>query len=199
MEIAPGRIEWLKKQQTTPAKLRNCAFHEASHVVVAACEHVRVTKVTIEWEFGGDAPDAIHSCGRTSFDESSVDHLDYLERILKAARTALAGGIGEQLACGREPRMLRYIGTDLAVIKTAEQCLTFEYSEEARRAWLRLQWLIARDTLHKHWDFVKAIAEALLERETLTGEETHEILTANGFYGARAVAPTLPSASPAPR
>jgi hypothetical protein len=165
------RIERLRRAKGKP-DLRRCAFHEASHVVIALCEGIRVTSATIKFEFGGFGLDAIDSYGRTSFDLSDCDHLDYTERLQKLARTVLAGRIGEQIANGKEPRMLRYIGSDLAEIEYAEMFLLNPVlSEETRAAWRKLQWLMVRDSLRLKWKDVQSIAAALLRQETLTSDE----------------------------
>jgi hypothetical protein len=119
------------------------AFHEAAHAVVALALGGRVRIVEI-----GSRPHAI-CLHRTAADK---------------AITALAGDLAEQRSCPWSPWNAN---VDFEVACDAAEHLAPAASLEALKGFLDK----AKALLEAHWPEVEAIANALLERGKLTGEE----------------------------
>jgi len=168
---------FLKRRLCAPESRRSAAYHKASHVVTLRAHCVKVVEVSIQFKVGGFDPDVIESLGRTA---RVVDYfVGEIKRAEAETRNGLAGLIGEQIARGVRPamRLKSYIGTDREAIDLGlNACMWPFRCEETRAAWLRLQWLIARDMLTACWSDVEKIAAALLARERLTGEEIDQLL-----------------------
>ncbi len=166
----PERIE-KSRRLMTPAMKRVTAYHEAGHAVICRRERVPVTRLTIR-------PDG-YALGGCTFDHPDMDCHG---RIRQQVRIAMAGQIAERLSRAEWPkRMPDYskpgYGSDLKLIergKLLPECIF--RSDDANTAWRRWQWTCVRDVLHEFWPQVVAVAEALLERETLSGDEVSAII-----------------------
>jgi ATP-dependent Zn protease len=170
-------IERLKRRAMRPETRRNTAYHEAGHALIARQEKRDLAEVSIAFKFQ-PALDW-DSGGRVSYGEWREEQgLDYVDKAVRETRIAMAGTIAEQIARNKRPIRLRYFGTDLQAIESVRQrCVHPLFcSEESYDAWLRWQWLYVRDMLYFFWPAVEIVAEALLERETITGDECEEIV-----------------------
>src|SRR5262249_51822530 len=95
----------------------------------------------------------------------------------KVARIALAGRIAEMRSENKRASTAGYIGSDLRNTQAAWQFgFPGVMSEEAQQAWLKAQWVQARDLVVLQWRDIELIAAALLERETLSGADVDALL-----------------------
>jgi cell division protease FtsH len=196
------------------------AVHEAGHALagVLCCPEDGLHKVTIQPR--GQA------MGVAFFSPAADQHLHsrrYLEsQILKG----LAGRAAEELVFGPElvtsgaksdlqhttriaREMVYHLGMGRSTGLIAHDAHTAPFSGESHAAMDRdvkeiVEGLYVRvkGVLQDNRDALEALARALLERETLTGEETIAVFEANGVTVAK-IAPTRPAAAersgPGPR
>jgi hypothetical protein len=164
---------------------RRHAYHEAGHAVVAWREAIRVIELTIRPDPKRLASSDYGSAGaiKISLDRSDYPDLDYNDIHEKNARIAMAGKISEQIGRGKLPIMLRYRWTDLESIQNTVSILfpSRASGEDTIAAWFKFQWLTTRDHLKQDWSKVEAVADALVDKETLTGAEVTDIIRRTGF------------------
>jgi ATP-dependent Zn protease len=152
---------------------RLTAHHEAGHAVMAELCGEHVTAVEI---VGDD--DRSGSVRSLRFPPDPVDVVDpnlptaHIERRLLCL---LAGPVAEEMAGGRDDWAERGgVELDEAVrlaLKVVHDChRVLPYLEEART---HVETLLAQ-----HWDAVERVAEALVERGSLGGDEVRRVLEA---------------------
>lgn len=153
------------RRMTTPENKRITAYHEAGHAIMCSVEGVAVTKITIEIRHFAAPPWFWFGCCTSDptpdFDPDTV--------IKKRVRISMAGEIAERILQGGPLEMMFDYCEDLEGIERGSVL------PEWSNAWKTQQWAKVRDDLREHWPLVVLLAEALLERETLTGDEVARI------------------------
>lgn len=148
------------------------AHHEAGHACIAEALGIRVTTASIVRVPGQHR--GIVKYGAAEEVESIVISF---AGVLAAARSAgrpvrwSRGGRGRRSAAVQD-----YGGSDdlAKAATTAELDLVWNDAAE-RRAYLRWLWQRARVLVERHWPMIEAVAAALVERRTLTGEEVRGV------------------------
>lgn len=178
-----------------PKATTGTAYHEAGHAVVRALLGLSVRKVTVkptEDTLGhvAGAPLPQWLCRVVEVDDP-WDHAWALRKILNEITSMYAGALAERL---KTRRALNVDGAyydhrqiaDFAITVTPE---SHPKEMQALCAWLELR---ASRLLREHWKAVEAVAQALLEKRTLTG---NQVLTAiaeadPSAIGSRPLSPT---------
>jgi ATP-dependent Zn protease len=153
------------KTRRTRKSLESTAYHEAGHAVIAVAEHILVKHVTIRP--GGDAWGHI---SRRNLIENDEDRLQrYLPREI---RVMLAGLAAEWRFTGRN----NFRGAS-ADFNAAVDLAIRVYRPKTAGHYLKFMTSLMKDVVSvpANWCRITAVAEALLERETLTGREVREL------------------------
>jgi ATP-dependent Zn protease len=153
-------------------RLQATAHHEAGHAVAAWRKGLRFKHVTIEPNAeAGSLGHLLHSSAKWFNPE--IDQSD--RAILHAERhiiTAFAGQIAEAKFLGRRVRYGMKRDNEGAVDLGIRMC----GSSEVREAYLRYCFLASRNLVDANWKAIEAVAEALLERRTLSQEDVIEVI-----------------------
>lgn len=158
--------------------LISTAYHEAGHAVAAYFENIKVKQATIVPDddfFGMVTHQQIQKHIRDALEFGSITPT-------KRARTesfiivSLAGSIAEQKHRGRS----NYVGSAQDRHDAVELVSRLSGSEEEANAYLKWLHVRAANLIKIHWWAVDAVAKALLDSETLTGDELQQVIrTAN--------------------
>lgn len=168
-------------------ELRQIAYHEAGHAVISWMEGTGLGHVTIKpaedsrGRFTGEGLD----CSSDEEDDGPVirDYTRDPDEVLaedewrkKWTRVTMAGSVAEHLLLGlqRGPINGRKKGDGASI----RQNFAASYSTQTNLAWVRWLYLTVRDDLRRKWLVVEALAEELLKRETLSGDEMRKIIKA---------------------
>lgn len=157
------------------AQLRATAFHEAGHAVAAFRERIPLVRVTIAAGDGYDG-ETIPARGRGRSMREHEDVTPYQTlRLLALVRFSLAGGIAQRRAAPRsmrshhaeEDRRRAINGVSLALGVDGTVLEAYVHAVRVQtEAMLNGPW----------WNAVEALAAALLEENTLRGEEAESII-----------------------
>ncbi len=155
--------------------LQATAYHEAGHAVAAWYLGAGVKSASI-------VPDA-DSTGRVYYERHPLEGIDIdlddgphvQARLEDAIQIALAGPVAHRRF---NPRSWRHhhgevdhrVATDLALKNCG--------SAEIASAYLKYLGLLARGIVKTNWVAVEALAEELLERRAMSGEDVEEVIRA---------------------
>lgn len=199
IDSARDKITWgrERKRAMTPADRERIAYHEAGHAimqVVSKQEGYRLQKVTI-------IPRG-RSLGSTHFSpERDILNLS-TEQITARLRCLMAGRIAEELGVGQitsgaasdiveATKLIRSMVfewgmSDLGFIAFAQGSNVLCSADTMAKAEARVQaissreYSLSREILIAHRTALDAVATALLERETLSGEEVTSLCNGTG-------------------
>jgi ATP-dependent Zn protease len=159
-----------RKEQPGIKRLRRVAYHEAGHVAVALRERISIRDVTIipgEGYLGLARNHHPPSFLRAAeFGDLSSRHVESF------ALVCLAGGAAEKRFYGRYD----HIGAATDYEAAADMLSRHAGSAEEVSAWLKLQGVRARQVVELEWETIELIAQALLERKTLTAFAVRTLL-----------------------
>jgi ATP-dependent Zn protease len=145
-----------------PVDLKHIAYHEAGHAVIGLVVGYDVRSVTIKPKYG--------ALGKTSVQPGAASSNRCVDRDAAAIKIGLAGPLAEQLispvrfdelltnGCRHDWRNVKRIARDLNTPREAEILIVMLAIETAT-------------LVQQHRQSIVSVATALLERETLTGEE----------------------------
>ena len=155
-----------RKSNPRRPRRRSTAFHEAGHAVMSWLLGVRFRAVTTKPDGESLGNVTMRTRMRTEPSDQSLE---------RQAQIELAGAIAQKLCTGRMTTRWGSSHDDQnAVTLAMKRC----GSGESATAWLRWLSIRVRDCLStpRNLSAVKAVAEALLERETLNEDETLKIM-----------------------
>lgn len=185
-------------------ELENTAYHEAGHAVILWRMGAPISEVTIVpsdeaqsaghvlsrwWEVGEVGNDCVpdfrcdscHSPLNPAPILAALVRDDELrteeETRLLALRYLYAAGEAERLYRSRQRRSAGCSDDDRQASHVAADQWPY-YADDTMRSLHRYARLSARDEIGRHWKSVEAVAVALLDRQTLSGEEVAEICRA---------------------
>jgi hypothetical protein len=165
------------------------AYHEAGHAVMAWVCGVRVEKVTIvrdSWSLGRVVPERLSLSRTDSWDWEDWETFMYKDREPKGTPSlkevernldamimfSLAGGIA---ARRYDPRGQDYARGDREDTRRIVRSYV-TVSEEHGEAYVGRLTARAAAILEEHWHLVKALAEKLVRKRTLDGDEAAKFL-----------------------
>ncbi len=211
IDSARDKITWGRERRRamSPADRKRIAYHEAGHAimqVVSKQEGYRLQKVTI-------IPRG-RSLGSTHFSpERDILNLS-IEQITARLRCLMAGRIAEELGVGQitsgaasdiaectkliRSMVFEWGMSDLGFVSFAEGNEGLCSAETLAKAEARVQaisareYALTREILAKHRTALDGVANALLERETLSGEEVTQICSGSSAP-SRSKPPFTPS------
>jgi hypothetical protein len=153
------------------------AYHEAGHVVVAIYLELKVKGVTIESDkyglsYGGVEPERLRKRVIEQIEDRtlSLRSKDHIERYIRAA---LAGSIAQHRYSPQSFENHHAKGDDSNAFQLA-LALASDNVREAE-AWLNLLHIQTESLIELCWFAVEAVAQALLERHTLIGDELQKV------------------------
>ena len=162
------------------SKRRIAAYHEAGHAVAAHVLGRKIVSVSVE-------PDADEgSGGRLTLTQEWWPGDNYEPGSLLALNAEhpyeywitilLAGGIAQRIGTGTEPAFGHTVDDHTRAAEIALSAVDIapepsDISALQKRARLRTEKLI-----EDHWGAVEALTTALLERQTLSGEEVRQVI-----------------------
>lgn len=156
--------------------LQNTAFHESGHAVVACMLGVRFELVSIKpnQERGSLGCIMLHKRPKWAVPDTEQYNQDRARSWFeKLAQTSLAGQIAEAKHAGRRPAHYSHQNDRDQVFDMAmEICGT----EEECSAWMELIFIRARNQLGNFWPAVEAVAQELMERETIPEAQARKII-----------------------
>lgn len=178
-----------KDHTSTEEELRLIAWHEAGHTVAALHYGFEVSKVTIIPSTTG--------AGGVTFITPKKMGLHTLEELEASVRKTYAGRVGEWLLLKDERKLTTGAHNDIKQATQTIQQIVTEFGMSKEYGMLNLNDLNidskiilnevvqtaqrleqeTRDLLTENMDLVEAVANALLERETLYAEDLTAILT----------------------
>lgn len=171
-------------------QLRATAHHEAGHAVAAWRFGMRFKHVTLK---AGDGTLGQMLRGRSpKWFKPDMDSSDRTR--LRAEHDIIVSFAGQVAECkflGRRPRFGMEGDNQSALNMATYFCSSMSSAE----AYLNYCFLTSRDLVNSHWREIEAVAEALLDRESLSHEETLEVITP----GANAVRTSLQVALAKPK
>jgi ATP-dependent Zn protease len=152
-ELAVSAPEWASSQWEPHQEIS--AYHEAGHCVVLACLGVHVANVCIVWD---------EECGLSA--RVSIPN----EPALTAPQWAVS------ICAGWAAEKKRFLSKPLTTLLQEWNSLLAEHQDALAldEALARAQAILDDDT---NWARVVAVAEALLARRTLSGEQVEEIIS----------------------
>ena len=159
-ESEKGRVV----KRITPRELRAIAHHEAGHAVAAWRLGLKFRRVTIKSE--GDSLGHVLNVRGPKWlnDELGIIWIVY----------DMAGQIAEEKFRGRRPHAWAHSDDDRSAIVLAMRAIPG--SQRTVNAFLHYCFESARDIVDSQWPQVTAVAAALLAQDTLTYEETLEVI-----------------------
>lgn len=162
----------------TPKRRRRVAFHEAGHAVIWWLDGEAIDGITIKptgeylGAFHWRRPDDDEEETIREYGPGELGPGKFIKGALakKRARTSVAGEIADHILMNTKHIRLR--GSDARIL-TNSMCFRDDDTGKARE---RLMALEVRDDLRGKWKVVEALAEALLEKETLDGDEATRVI-----------------------
>jgi hypothetical protein len=152
--------------QRCPWWLRGTAYHEAGHVVFAMAQGRPVIEVAVADDGDGE------NFGGTVYGPRPESDLSFRERVWNAATLALAGPVAEVIATGIEnPEGAADDLADarrLALLVCKNDADAAVWLADVRRHLDRLT--------RGAWCVIEPVAEALIERRRLSGEEVRQVI-----------------------
>jgi hypothetical protein len=151
------------------------AYYESGHVIIVNCEDIPIHRVTLE---PGENHDGLTKMGRFLIANADCDDItprrrDRLERFV---RVMLAGNIAQHRF---KPRSgYREFNLHADRHKAVELLSHFTRSNEELGAYLRLLQIQTKQKIEGRWPLVEAVANALLDRRTLSRDEVRTIVLA---------------------
>jgi hypothetical protein len=167
-----GAIEMTRGKKAT-------AYHEAGHAVVSRYTGREMKHVTIR-------PDRttlghVRLAKDRRLHRALRDCIDHMGAVTPGKKDAIerlviilfAGGIAEK----KQSRRKCFARSDIDHRQAMDLVESLSSCHKELEAWAHLLWVRAESCVALWWPEIKAVAAALLERETLTGDEVKEILS----------------------
>ena len=148
------------------------AYHEAGHAVAAWCKELKFRYVTVKPDAGAGSLGHV-LCGFPKWFQPDVESSDRIR--LHAERHIIvnfAGQHAETRFRGKRPRYGMYRDNK----QTVELASYLFDLEETMEAYLHYCFLASRDLVATNWAAIKAVAAALLERQTLSRRDVIEAI-----------------------
>ena len=162
---SPQMTARIKSPTRKMKRLRSTAVHEAGHAVAALALGVRFKHVTIIPE------EAYANAGHVRMQRSRNQSRDYaFNRVV----VALSGVVAAK-AAGYRPALYGWEADRSAAVAWAD---TYAGGLGLTSEWIDLGFKTAEVFERRHRDLIHALADALLERQTLSEQECREILRA---------------------
>ncbi len=157
--------------------LRRRAYHQAGYAFMARFESIVVREVSTRLELGSGKVfyDSGGQLSFDGFDGLGIDGPGNSGKEQKVVRIMLAAHLAERLAISRRATVPPCRRRDLEAWEVLARVVMGGHPSATRLAWMEFQWLQVRDILCQNWATIEAIAEALIERETLSGKGVDEI------------------------
>jgi ATP-dependent Zn protease len=146
------------------ADKRHTAHHEAGHAMVGRALGGVVESISIAQE--GRAA----QIGHADHEEEGLEAADTLRRVEVVAKTLLAGPIAERRCSGA----CQGWGGD--VPKLATLLASHPHPKKHGTTWLSALLEATNALVNTEWERVRLVADELLKKETLTGEQVEEVL-----------------------
>jgi ATP-dependent Zn protease len=155
--------------------LISTAYHEAGHVVAAYIECIKLKKATII-----PSEDYLGVVVRQRMEKRIRDAFEFGE-ITPAKRARLesfimmsyAGGIAQQKHRGRA----NHIGSSSDYDNVVDLAMMATGSVEETEAYLKWLYVRTKQVVNVYWYLIEAIAEALLEHQTLSAADIERIMS----------------------
>jgi len=171
------------------ARPRQIAYHEAGHAVIGWRLRTRVRRASIRPENDGSAGHVLMVKFRKGWDPDLLDEYVVRRRLEPQIISLFAGVIAERRFTGRRHNwtgagydLHEAAGLVLHCVGGNPGPVFTKYS-----AWL---WETAKERVEGHWPQIEAVAAALLESETMTGQQIRDVILAS--YGLQPwVAPAV--------
>jgi hypothetical protein len=153
--------------------LESTAYHEAGHAVIAHFQHVKLKYVTIVP--GKDSLGHVQRrsviFGRHGVFDDSIKGIDRGERHI---RVSFAGQIAQRKIAPRSRwRVSGRADHQIAMDIFWHIC---SHDEKARNLYLSLLWRQTECLVDQWWKVIKAVAQSLLERKSLTDEQLRAVI-----------------------
>jgi ATP-dependent Zn protease len=149
------------------------AYHEAGHAVTRYYLHLPIRKVTIRPDKERGSLGHCESKGSLYLDGIDM-HISPAkqDRIFRNIKVLLAGNVAQRRFSKRNVRNWHASGDYRQIVDLAMRITSPDGVQHLVR-WLRheTEWIVQR-----RWREIEAVAEALFERETLTGDEVGKII-----------------------
>lgn len=146
------------------------AHHEAGHAVAAFLYHFKIDFATIKSD--GDAAGMVRCYPRGKMDLYSASPI-MRNKIERNIIVTLAGDIAQRKFAPRSSRSWQLTADRSAASNMALSVCGTGESATAYLAWL---YIVARDQVHGRWNLVERVASALLDRETLSGDDLRHVI-----------------------
>ncbi len=154
--------------------LKATAFHEAGHAVMAWTLGVRLKRVSVV-----PSKNAAGECHYGKLSQSKHFEVGDSDRVRlrteKLIMVALAGSTAQQLY---SPRSYHHYQAKSDYDTVAQLALSITGPPKETNAYLKWLEIRTRETLRLpwHWDAVKAMAEALIKRGTVSSREAKQVI-----------------------
>ena len=162
-------------KRITPRELRAIAYHEAGHAVAAWRLGLKFRRVTIKSE--DDSLGHVLNVRGPKWLNDEIGVIGSVRARLHAERYivyGMAGQIAEEKFRGHRPHPWTHSDDDRSAIVLAMRAIPG--SQRTVNAFLHYCFENARDIINSQWPQVTAVAAALLAQQTLTYEETLEVI-----------------------
>ena len=174
------------KQRPPSKELIATAYHEAGHAVVSSRLGSKVKHVSI---VPNERTETLGHVRHQPIPRRILRILEFgfvtpVQRQLVEDHIIIsyAGSLAERRQRGRSNH--RGAQSDYAdVVGLADRLCGSAEEVDAYLAWLRIR---ATNSVNANWDLIESVAQALLARQKLSGDELHEVIQA--FYDARLAA-----------
>lgn len=144
---------------------QSTAYHEAGHAVVAFFNGFRIEYATIRRDGDTAGMVKVKPRGKLDIESASPVMRDKVERWIVMT---LAGDIAQRKFASRSSRTWQTTADRLTATDLALSVCGSGESATAYIAWLQI---VAREIIEARWVFVERVATALLEKETISGNE----------------------------
>ena len=169
-------METAKATRVSSSARRATAFHEAGHAVAARDRGFRLHRATIV-PSGDYAGIVEHSNPLRGIDLGSDRSPLARLRAEDAIIVHLAGPAAQRRY---KPRSYRSYHGKIDYERALGLAVAQNGPFEAAKAQLRWLEIVARDMIEQQWHFVESVAEALLEKGTLSGAQLRRVLSNGG-------------------
>jgi len=156
-------------------RLQATAYHEAGHAVVGYHNDLKFRYVTIKPS--GDALGHVLSpASPKSFNPEFMTRTSYHAIVYWQRRlvTSFAGQFAEGKFLGKHPRH----GHDSDDQQAVNVAIELTGSQKQLQKYLDFSLVVAEETVNIFWPDIKAVATALIERETLSFKEVRDVIRA---------------------